>query len=401
MSVKPAFLSLAIVAALLVGVAAGTGSYLFRDEPPLPPCDLPTSAELHEAVASSAAWMERALQPNNRFWYEYDRSTDTFASNYFDVRHAGVVMSLYQVAATGDLSVLETADGGLQYILDNLNTVGDITAFDDYRRDTDLGSTALAVNALVHRRIATNDQAYDDLLRAMGRYMQSLLRPDGGMWFGAFSDGLEPMVGRTSTFYTGEAFWGFGLLANQFPGEGWDDSAREVAHYLATARDAEEGIENPPLADQWASYGFSEMRTWGDLAEPELAYVRSLSEAYHKRVEREIRREASRVGDGTEPPRESVRQSRGAAFGTTVEALSALWRLSRQDPGMADLEPQLRQDLLCGAGILVARQYDTERAAPYARPDVVEGAWYTDDVTRMDDQQHAMSGVALAVDALG
>ena len=398
---KPAFLSLAVVASLLLGVAAGIGSYVFRDEPPPPPCDLPAESELKETVASSAAWMQRALQANNRFWYEYDRSTDTFARNYFDVRHAGVVMSLYQVAATGDLSVLETADGGLQYILDNLNTVGDITAFDDYRRDTDLGSTALAVNALVHRRIATNDQTYDDLLRAMGRYMQSLLRPDGGMWFGAFSDGLEPMVGRTSTFYTGEAFWGFGLLANQFPGEGWDDSARLVAHYLATARDAEEGVENPPLADQWASYGFSEMRTWGNLAGAELSYVRSLSEAYHKRVEREIRREASRVGDGTEPPRESVRQSRGAAFGTTVEALSALWRLSRHDPGMADLEPQLRHDLICGAGILVARQYDAERSSAYARPDVVEGAWYTEDVTRMDDQQHAMSGVALAVDALG
>ena len=397
---KPAFLSLAIVASLLLGVGAGIGSYVFRDQPPPPPCDLPTSAELTETVASSAAWMQRALQNNNRFWYEYDRSTDTFARNYFDVRHAGVVMSLYQVAATGDSSVLETADGGLQYILDNLNTVGDRTAFDDYRVDTDLGATALTVNALVHRRIATNDQTYDDLLRAMGRYMQSLLRPDGGMWFGAFSDGLEPMVGRTSTFYTGEALWGFGLLANQFPGEGWDDSARLVAHYLATARDAEEGVENPPLADQWASYGFSEMRTWGDLAEAELAYVRSLSEAYHKRVERELRREASRVGDGTEPPRESVRQSRGAAFGTTVEALSALWRLSRQDPGMANLEAQLRHDLLCGAGILVARQYDAERASPYPRPDVVEGAWFTDDVTRMDDQQHAMSGVALAIDAL-
>ena len=170
---KPAFLTLAIVASLVIAVGAGLGSYLFRDEPPPPPCDLPTEAELNETVTSSAAWMQRALQSNNRFWYEYDRSTNAFARNYFDVRHSGVVMSLYQVAATGDSSVLGTADDGLQYILDNLNAVGDITAFDDYRVDTDLGATALAVNALVHRRIAANDDSYDDLLRSMGRYMQS------------------------------------------------------------------------------------------------------------------------------------------------------------------------------------------------------------------------------------
>ncbi|NIR35370.1 MAG: hypothetical protein GWN79_03430, partial [Actinobacteria bacterium] len=340
-------LQLSLAVGVVLGLGAGVAAYVLRDEPPLPPCDLPTEAQLVDTVEASARWMARALQPNDRYWYEYDRVADEFAANYFDVRHAGVMLSLYQVAAEGDLSVLPAADGGLQYVLDNLTTVGDITAFDDYRPNTDLGSSALVVAGLAHRRAATADDRYDDLMRAMGRYMQSLLRDDGGMWFGAFAPDLEPMVGRTSTFYTGEAFWAFGLLANQFPGEGWDESALAVAHYLATERDDEEEIENPPHPDQWSAYGFAEMREWRELEGEELGYIRALIGQYHGRMEREIRREANRVGDGTEAPDETVTFSRGAAFGTTVEALSALWKLSTVDPGIADLEPQLRTDLLC------------------------------------------------------
>ena len=34
-------------------------------------------------------------------------------------------------------------------------------------------------------------------------------------------------------------------------------------------------------------------------------------------------------------------------------------------------------------------------------PDLVEGAWFRDDVTRMDDQQHALSALLAAAGALG
>ncbi len=397
---RPSTLSSVLGALLIIVIIAGGITLARRDDGPPPPCDVATEPELLETVDASADWMARALRDDSRFWYEYDRTTDVFSTGYSDVRHGGVLMSLSQVAASGDASVLPTIDGGLLYVLDNLVVADGRSAFGGPRPGTELGATALTVAALVHLRIATDDDGHDDLLRAMGRYMQSLLRDDGGMWYGTTGPDLEPTVGRTSTFYTGEAFWALGLLANEFPDEGWDDSARSVGHYLATARDAEEEIENPPLADQWAAYGFAEMRSWGHLEEPELSYVRSLIDAYHRRVERELGREASRVGDGTGEPDETVKQSRGAAFGTSVEALGSLWRLSTVDPGLSDLEPQLRADLLCGAGILVARQYDTDRSAGYARPDVVEGAWYFEDITRMDDQQHAMSGVLRAVDAL-
>ena len=47
----------------------------------------------------------------------------------------------------------------------------------------------------------------------------------------------------------------------------------------------------------------------------------------------------------------------------------------------------------CGAGMLAQRQQTTRQAAAGPRPAVIEGAWYTEGVTRMDDQQHALAGL--------
>lgn len=374
---------------------------------PLPSCGAVDEAGLTEASRAALDWLDRARLDDGRYVYEYDRAADAFSDDYHDVRHAGVMLSAYQVAAEGHSDAVAIGDAGLGYVLDNLLSAGDMATFGQPGTTIHLGSSALAVAALAHRRLATGDQSHDELMRAMGRHMQVALRDDGGMWFGTrhVTTGDEPRfvptVGRTSTFYTGEVFWAFGLLANAFPGEGWDDSTKAVARYIAVDRDAEEEIENPPLADQWAAYGFAEMRQWGALESAELDYARSLADAYAGRIDRELGREANRVGDGRVPPDDDAKISRGAAFGTTVEALSALWRLSAVHPGFADLHAAIGEDLVCGAAVLLARQVNADRAADFPRPELVEGAWFVDDATRMDDQQHAMAGLIRAVGALG
>ena len=47
----------------------------------------------------------------------------------------------------------------------------------------------------------------------------------------------------------------------------------------------------------------------------------------------------------------------------------------------------------CIAGLAIDDQADAADAAGYKRPDRVEGAWFRDGETRMDDQQHALSGL--------
>jgi len=397
-----------MVAALAVAavLAAGRGAGAVVDRP-LPAGAEITETDLAEASLAAVGWLDEARLDDGRYVYEYDRAADSFSDDYHDVRHAGVMLAAYQVAAEGYPEAVAIGDAGLRYVQDNLLAAGDMATFGRPGTTIHLGSSALAVAALAHRRLATGDAGHDELMRQMGRHMQTALRDDGGMWFGTrhVTTGgeprFEPTFGRTSTFYTGEAFWAFGLLANAFNGDGWDDSARAVAHYIAVDRDAEEEIENPPLADQWAAYGFAEMRGWAALEGEQLHYVRRLIDAYAARIDRELRREARRVGDGTSAPDETATISRGAAFGTTVEALSALWRLSAADQGLADLHASVAEDLFCGAAVLAARQTGPAGAADFARPDLVEGAWFVDDLTRMDDQQHAMAGLIRAVDALG
>jgi hypothetical protein len=391
-----------LVAGGIAGATLLTACTIFDDDPdpPLLACARPTAADLGATVDAAVAWLDRALQSDGRYWYEYDRAADTFSPDYHDVRHAGTTMSLFQVAAAGDGDALAIGDESLAYVFDGVVVEGDVTAFVGTSRSAELGSTALVIAALVHRRIATGDDRYDDVLRSMGRFMDTLRRDDGGMWARATAVGLEPIEGQTSTFYTGEAFWAYGLLANQFAGEGWDDAARAVGSYIAFDRDAEEEIERPPHPDQWSAYGFAEMREWAPLDAAHRAYIRKLYDKYHTRLDRELGREALRVGDGSGPPDETVVQARGAGFGTTVEALASLWRLASTDPGLDDLAAPIRADLICGAQILDARQVSAEGASDWARPDVLEGAWFDEDISRVDDQQHAMSGVLLAIDAL-
>ncbi|MCY4193732.1 MAG: hypothetical protein OXF04_05470 [bacterium] len=72
---------------------------------------------------------------------------------------------------------------------------------------------------------------------------------------------------------------------------------------------------------------------------------------------------------------------RGGGYGTILEGLGALEWLWLNEPRLDDAP--LRDRLECGAARLAETQAD-------------DGAWYYDDLTRVDDQQHAISGLLLA-----
>jgi hypothetical protein len=343
------------------------------------------------AVRQAAAWIERAQQRaqqrDGTYVYEYDADTGRQSGAYNVVRHAGVTMSLYQLAASGERSVLVTADRGLAYMRDNLVRRHGWAAFAPDGADPQLGATALMLDGLSQRRLATGDRRYDELMAALGRFVVAVRRGDGQL-LERYDLRLDaPAPDEVSRYATGEALWGLALLHRLFPGDGWDGHARTTARFLATERDDESDFPFAPWPDQWAAYALGEMAAWPDgsgLGAPEIDYARRLAARFGLLLRTESKR---RHGGLTELV--LYRPARAAGLGTWVEGSTSLWRVATLDDRLADLRPAIAARVACGAGILADRQ--RESGGP-----LVRGAWFTDGSTRMDDQQHALSALLYA-----
>ncbi|MCY4639681.1 MAG: hypothetical protein OXC94_05005, partial [Chloroflexi bacterium] len=69
-------------------------------------------------------------------------------------------------------------------------------------------------------------------------------------------------------------------------------------------------------------------------------------------------------------------------------------------PGGPPLGPEVGAARAGGGAPPPRRQAGADEAAATSRPALVEGAWFHEGETRMDDQQHAFSALLYAADAL-
>jgi len=357
-------------------------------------CPDVTPAALEASAVAAGAWIERGQGDDGRYVYEYHRDDDRVVSaGYNIVRHAGVTMSLYQLARAGHPEVVGTADKALAMMLDNVVPAGDGIAFVDSDTSARLGASALMAAALAQRRDATGDDRYDEDLRALGRFLVGQITTGGQMLNLYDLRTAAPSPGQTSRYSTGEAAWALAQLHNFFPDEGWDVPARHVLDYLATSRDEVEALDFAPWPDQWAAYTLAELAPWG-LDDHHVRYAEALSERFGMLVRYESQK------DGWPLPFIDPR-ARGAGLGVWVEGLGALARAADSDDRLADVRTALDDRMVCGASLLAERQPDRREAAAWDAPTLVEGAWFRYDVTRMDDQQHALSGLLAAAGELG
>jgi hypothetical protein len=358
-------------------------------------CGRTDAASLDAAAREATAWLVRNQEPDGSYTYLYVPEEDRVPNQYNIVRHAGVTMSLYQSAAHyADRDTLQAADAGLDWLLEHLVRRHGWSAPLLSGQDPSLGAAALMTVSLAERRLATGDTRYDGLMHELGGYMLALQRDDGNFAL-AWDLSADAPVAGTSRYYPGEALWALALLHEAFPGEGWDDAARRDLTYLITSRDDEAGFTFQPLPDQWLSYGLAEMAPWG-LEDDALAHARRLAGRFGLLVRSEAQRQGSDLGRLVR----GHRTARAAGLGTWVEGLSSLWRLSTEDDRFAGLEAKIHERLVCSAGILAGRQVNASEAAESPRPGLMQGAWFARGETRMDDQQHALSGLLYTLDAL-
>lgn len=348
-------------------------------------CPSLTAAEARAAAVDAAGWIVANQSPDGEYLYAWDREAGGAVDDYNLVRHAGVTMSLYQLADAGELALVEPADRGLDWMLDRLRptvtATGEPAQAFSGDRTAKLGAAALLAVSLAQRRLATGDRRHDETMVEVGRFLAGQQRLDGSMLDRySFADDA-PVPDATSIYSTGEALWALALIHEALPSAGFASAAWATLDYLALDRDRVEGYAPAPWPDQWAAYSLAEMAEWG-LDDHHIDYARGLLGRYAGIVRFDAQR-GTAYGSLTHGP-----VPRGSGVGTWIEGLAALRTLTA-DPRLADLAEPTAETLACGAARLAERQV---APGPDVPPEEA-GAWFHAGETRMDDQQHAASGL--------
>jgi len=373
-------LSLALLAAFAFAMVA-----------PPERCPSVSVAELRRSAQASVDWFVRNQNADGSWLYLYNADDDSISSEYNPVRHSGVTMGLYQAAAAGLPGALHSADQGTEWALGRLFERDGWAAVDSQGQIA-TGTTALLVAGLVIRREATGDTRHDDVLARLGRFLVAQTEPSGAVLASYDPVAGKPLVGEYSKYFTGEAYWALARLHRAFPREGWSESADRIGAYLAASRDEVED-HWPPIPDHWAAYGMAETVEFPErgrppLTEHELDYARRQAELFGVQA----RWVSQRFGPWGELVRGSY-TPRGGGYGVISEALTGWWLTAQKEPRLADLREPVAERATCIGALAVSAQSDHQDAADAARPERVEGAWFLDGETRMDDQQHALAGL--------
>lgn len=363
-------------------------------------CERPALAAVDAAVSEAVAWFERNQQVSGRFTYDHDVRAGDDLPGYNLVRHAGVLVALYQAAGAGWEDALEIGDRGLDHALDSLVRREGWAAFGTADADLRTGATALLAVALTLRQDATGDERHAALLTELGRFLVVMQGPDGRIHEAWSHDTGAPIPGEYSPFFTGETLWALVRLHMVDPSRDWDRAAARTARYLVQDRDELEDWF-PPISDHWGAYSFADMTTgWAGDTPPLDDDVRDWVRRQSHLFGVQVRFESQRTGRGWNG---LVRggPARGGGVGTLGEGLAGLRTVAATDERLADLRGVVDERLHCVAGLLVSRQVGGPEASETASPDVAHGAWLHQGTTRMDDQQHALSALLLARSALG
>jgi small neutral amino acid transporter SnatA (MarC family) len=361
---------------------------------PAETCPTITTEQARASAAEAVSWYRNNLQPDGSIRYRVDLATGDDQGGYLTVRHSGAMLALYQAARAGVPDALATGDAARVWALANLVPAADGVTLAPPSTPYETGPAALLAAALLERRAATGDPVDDATLNQLGAFLVANVAEDGkvaGRW-----DPVDgPQYDEPSPYYTGETFFALAKLHTAFPDAGYDEAARRIADYI-TVRDGLEGYW-PGVPEHWASYAFAEMLTaWPEgeytLTDEQVTYLRRQAGM----ASFEARWESQRTG---EFPTTLTRGQfvTGAGLGTVGELLANLFKIAVVEPRLSNIGSGVAERGRCVSGIISDRQLTaTEAQQESAQPSLVQGAWFREGVTQMDDQQHTLSALLLS-----
>jgi hypothetical protein len=334
-------------------------------------------------------WLNAVAQTDGSFHYVYDADDDEYETDeYNEVRHAGTTYALFQLyAITGDQDILAAAEGGARYIDENSIAVSDLGRAFVYDDRMKLGGQGLAIVALVERRRALADGAYDALIDDLARFMRLMARPDlPGAYFNSYDLGVGPSVEPDSDFYPGESLLAFARLAVDDPGGPNLQPALAAAEYLVHVKDGDVPVTRE-IADEnhWLVLALSELyRVQTTDAYKDVAYLHADSiVASQWGADGGVRSGASQNSDPVS----------FTSTATKGEALIAAWELALR-AGDVDRAETYASAARRNAQFSMRVQYLDANAELFPNPPLLRGGWASgpDDYdVRIDYVQHNVS----------
>lgn len=370
-------------------------------------CANTSSDERRAAITEGVGWIARTQQADGKFLYRYDAATDRVVPGYVWIRHAGTMMALAQVVTAG-LDENGEARRSFDRALDAAQSeIVRVEIDDEIRAGLGEGSyVSTGGTALLLLALTEGDVDDPELVQALGRHLDASVAPGprGTSIVLESADRdlrFEPeSVGR---FTTGEVAYALARLERIQPGRGWGDAVPSILDYLALYKADREGFV-PDMADHWAAYAMGEMTKWSPESWASIVGSRpgEFDDVHVAWAEKQmgmssvmVRYESQRTNRGLDRWLRG-RTSVGSAIGTHGESLGGWYDVALAVDDLGGRRAGLQDRLRCNAGVITARQIDTERADAYPDPDSVRGSWLWFETTQVDDQQHAVSALVAA-----
>lgn len=348
-------------------------------------------SEVSAAADAAVGWLSANITNDGMFTYRYDLKVARDLGGYSEPRHAGAMLALYQAANHGFVDAQPTADKALSWALDRVVDTPIGPAFGVGTR-LETGSTALLVAALVERRLLTGSDEFDSVILDMAATLVATVGNDGAV--DAVIDTTTGPISERSRFYTGETLWALARLHLSFPGRGFDRAALRIRRYLISARDA---VEKPwpPISDHWGAYAVETMARW-----PQPPARDAAEDAWVDRqlwmLGLQVRYESQRVGGITRLTRGDV--ALPAGVGTLGEAFGNFLILDSRNGILGDRRAVLQERATCATWLLLDRQSHAVDADGNITDSRVDGAWFRQGVSQLDDQQHTLSTLLFTLD---
>jgi hypothetical protein len=232
----------------------------------IPEAPFPTRAQISQAIALSAGYLERACGPDGKFVYEIETHYGQQASSYNIVRHAGAMYALAMLnRSTPDRNAVDAMVRAATFMRQNYIAQdvhpGQLVVWSEptgQDSEAELGATGLGLVALTEvRKVAPKSVPLGDL-QALGRFALFLQKDDG-----SFASKYNSETGPEdwdSLYYPGETALGLIGLYETDHSRQWLNAAAKALSYLAKNRTK----LSPVPADHWALIAMAKLLPYCD-----------------------------------------------------------------------------------------------------------------------------------------